>query len=342
VVGQNAATDAELDVAVGLMEAYKQWGDEKYLTDAKAFIAKIWKNEVDSGGLLSPGDSWGVFSSQRNPSYFSTAALDLFKKVDSSNWNRVLTNSYGLLMKSRNATTGLVPDWCSNSGQAQQPVFKYDAVRTPWRMSWAYCWNGNDTAKAVSSSIASWITTKTGGDPAKIGDGYNLDGTQTSQYNNGTFVGCFATAGLVDAKHQAWLDASYGRLSDTLVAVKEKYYSQSLKLLTLLLLSGNMPDFWNMPTTAVSPAPAAGSGKMSAVPAVSLDLRGAVVSVSNAVGACALDVYNSAGRRIAGPLFGYSDGSRVNFPLSKPLLPGAYRLRLKTEGNVVNRLVIAR
>ena len=30
---KNSATDAELDVAVGLMAAYKQWGDQKYLEE---------------------------------------------------------------------------------------------------------------------------------------------------------------------------------------------------------------------------------------------------------------------------------------------------------------------
>ena len=38
--GRNSATDAELDAAVALMQAYKQWGDEKYLNDAKTLISK--------------------------------------------------------------------------------------------------------------------------------------------------------------------------------------------------------------------------------------------------------------------------------------------------------------
>jgi endoglucanase len=337
----NSATDAELDVAVGLMEAYKQWGNEQYLTDAKSFIGKIMKFEVDSMGLVKPGDAW---NNEKNSSYFSTGAFELFKKADTNGWNKVVTNSYSLMEKARNSTTGLIPNWCSTSGTpsgGERGQFTYDAIRIPWRLGWAYCWYGQEEAKTICSGMASWINTKTSGDPAKICDKYGLDGSVVSSYNNGTFVGCFASAGLVDAKHQTWLNAAYNRLSDSLVSVKEKYYSQSLKLLNLLLLSGNMPDFWNMPTP-VSPEVARNVGTMPSAPIISLDSRRAVVSVHGTRGAFSLEIYSSAGRRLTGPVYGFAGGSRVTLPLNRPLLPGAYWVRLKTAGEVVNRLVISR
>ena len=63
----NGATDADLDVAMALMMAYKQWGDASYLTDAKALVATIYKNEISTSarGLLKPGDAW---ESKFNPS----------------------------------------------------------------------------------------------------------------------------------------------------------------------------------------------------------------------------------------------------------------------------------
>jgi endoglucanase len=342
VAGQNAATDAELDVAVGLLEAFKQWGDEKYLTDAKAFLGKIWKNEVDSGGLLSPGDSWGVFSSQRNPSYFCTAALELFKKADSSNWQRVINNSYALLLKARNSTTGLVPDWCTNSGSAVQGVFKYDAVRTPWRMAWAYSWYGHDTAKTICSSIATWIASNTGGDPAKVGDGYNLDGSATSKYNNSTFVGCFASAGLVDAKHQTWLDAAYKRLQDTLGPVKETYFNESLKLLNLLLMSGNMPNFWNMPVAIASPKPASIAANSSIRPAISWDVKRSALSAVTAPGNVSLEILTASGQRVMEAYRGVSRG-RVSVTLGKRLQAGMYWARINTAaGSAAARIIVDR
>ena len=77
IAGQNAATDAEMDVAAALLQAHKQWGDQKYLDDARAIIEKIWNHEVNANGYLKPGDTW---DSKKNPSYFSTAALESFKR----------------------------------------------------------------------------------------------------------------------------------------------------------------------------------------------------------------------------------------------------------------------
>jgi endo-1,4-beta-D-glucanase Y len=169
---QNAATDAELDVAAALMMAYKQWGDEKYLNDAKNLINKIAAHEVNENGHLKPGDAW---DSKKNPSYFSTGAMELFKQASSFDWDKVITNSYNLLKKVRNANTGLVPDWCSESGNPEGDYY-YDATRTPWRMAWAYAWYGHSDAKDVASKIATWINGKTNGSAKNIVDGYTLDG----------------------------------------------------------------------------------------------------------------------------------------------------------------------
>jgi hypothetical protein len=245
-------------------------------------------------------------------------------------------------MKARNPTTGLVPDCCTNSGSAVQPVFKYDAIRTPWRMAWAYCWYGHDTAKIVSSTIASWIATKTGGDPTKIGDGYSLDGTASSNYNNGTFVGCFASAGMVDAKHQTWLDAAYKRL-DSLVAQKEVYFSQSLKLLNLLFMSGNMPDFWDDPVSIGSPEYSGNAGKPLKNPLFSWDIRNGVLSLTGVQGGYTIDIFNSSGRPAAKPYYGRSEGGMVNLSLAKRLQPGVYWARLNSATiKTATRVIIAR
>lgn len=237
--GKNAATDAEVDVAVALIEAYKQWGNDKYLNDAKALVQKIYQFEVNANGYLKPGDSW---DSKKNPSYFSTAALELFKHAGSQDWDRVRNNSYILLKKCANATTGLVPDWCGEDGSALASYY-YDATRTPWRIGWGYVWFGHNDAKNFCSKIASWITTKTNGDAGNIIDGYELDGRNKGQWLTSAFVGAFACAGLVDATHQKWLDNAYAK-QESLISKDESYFNSTLKLIYLLLLSGNMPDFW--------------------------------------------------------------------------------------------------
>ena len=241
VLGQNAATDAEVDAALALIMAYKQWGDAQYLTDAKALIAKIRQHEVNSNKYLKPGDVW---DDKKNPSYFSIVALRLFAEVDTGYtefWNEVIANSYSLILTARNATTGLVPDWCSESGIPYDP-FKYDAIRVPWRMAWAYLWYGDTDAHTVADDISSWIKTAVSSDPTEVKDGYNLDGSVSGQWNNPTFVGGFATAALVDSQHQAWLDASYTHLVS--FTGNESYFNKTLQMLYALLATGNMPNLW--------------------------------------------------------------------------------------------------
>ena len=276
---QNAATDAELDVAAALMMAYKQWGDEKYLNDAKNLINKIAAHEVNENGHLKPGDAW---DSKKNPSYFSTGAMELFKQASSFDWDKVITNSYNLLKKVRNANTGLVPDWCSESGNPEGDYY-YDATRTPWRMAWAYAWYGHSDAKDVASKIATWINGKTNGSAKNIVDGYTLDGGNKSQWNVAAFIGPFACAGMVDQTHQAWLDNAYNHLASFASKTDDSYYNQSLEILTLLLLSGNMPNFWatQQPQTftlTVSTQPSAG-GTVTKNPSASQYNSGATVTI---------------------------------------------------------------
>jgi len=241
VAQQNAATDAELDAALALIMASEQWNDTAYLDAAKALIAKIRVHEVNANRYLKPGDVW---DDKKNPSYFSIAALKLFAQVDTGYadfWNEVIVNSYSLIAASANGATGLVPDWCSESGDPLGTHFSYDAVRTPWRMAWAYLWFGDTEAYAVADVMSGWIKNDVSGDPSQIKDGYYLDGSVAGQWNNPAFVGGFTAAALVDSGYQVWLDAAYARLES--FTGNESYYNKSLQVLYMLLAGGNMPDF---------------------------------------------------------------------------------------------------
>jgi endo-1,4-beta-D-glucanase Y len=261
--GGGGATDGDLDVAFALCLAYYQWGDAKYKTDATALMGKIWQYEVSGGNMLYPGDQ---FKEPLNPSYFITAGLGMFNKIkfDNNNWAGVATGCYSLLKTISNKnSTGLVPDWCTNEGNpdGRGSDYTFDAARTPWRMAMAYCWYGDADAKTVAGKINTWIKTKTEGDPSQIMSGYTLIGAPLGTYNLPTYIGPFACAAMVDNGSQAWLDACYKRLASFID--NDNYYNQSLKVLSLLLLTGNALDFSSATpktafkiTTAVSPASA--------------------------------------------------------------------------------------
>lgn len=258
--GQNGATDGDIDVALALCLAYYQWSDNKYKTAATGLLGKIWQFEVNAGKGLKPGD---MFDNPKNPSYLITAALSMFPKFDTQDWASVKTNSYSLLKSAQNATTGLVPDWCDDNGAANSrgPDYTFDAARTPWRMAMAYCWNGDADAKTVAGKMNSWIQSSTGGDPSLIKSGYRLAGASKGDYNLPTYIGPFACAAMVDNGSQTFLNAAYNRLCTFID--NDNYYNQCLKVLSLLLLTGNAPDFSTATpktafkvTSSVSPASA--------------------------------------------------------------------------------------
>ncbi|HEX2955318.1 MAG TPA: glycosyl hydrolase family 8 [Chitinispirillaceae bacterium] len=338
VVAQNAATDAELDVAVSLVQAHKQWGDQKYLDDAKALTEKIWTKEVNANGYLKPGDTW---DSKKNPSYFSTAALESYKHASTRDWDKVITTSYTLLKKVANSTSGLVPDWCQENGGLTGENYYYDATRTPWRIAWGYAWYGHNDAKEFCSKIASWITQKTNGDATKIVDGYNLDGNAFKEAFNSAFAGSLACAGMVDATHQTWLNNAY-KAQDSLTSVKESYFCTTLKIAYLLLLSGNMPDFWNPQVTSTIPGHKTQKSDYRSAPVVSFE--NSTISISISEPECVVvDLYSIDGKLISNLVNGHLQNGLHHTVISKALNNGTYILKLRTGShNIASTLILNR
>jgi len=141
---QNGATDGEIDVALALSMAYYQFGDSKYQTAAKNLIDIIWSKEMESDGLHRPGDAWNT---DRNPSYVSPAAFEIFKSMGSSstNWTTALSRNYTFLKNNQNSSSGLPSDWAQDNGTPKQCTacgyngtnYGQDAVRSPWRWAMA-------------------------------------------------------------------------------------------------------------------------------------------------------------------------------------------------------------
>lgn len=342
VSGNGAATDAELDAAVALLQAYKQWGDEKYLTDAKALLEKVAKFEVNANGYLKPGDSW---DNEKNPSYFSTAALELYKEASSFDWGKVMVNSYSLIKKAQNSTSGLVPNWCSETGApsgGERGTYTYDATRTPWRIAWAYSWYGHQDAKDICTKIADWVATTTAKDASKIVDGYQLNGTASGEWNNPTFVGPFVCAGMVDAKHQDWVDAGYAFL-DKLGS--DSYYQMSMKILTMLYLSGNMPNFWNYNPIAVNGSKVVSAAKTGAVSLKVVTAGTMPSSLSFTLAQkqrAKISLFNVAGKHIAA-IANTSFAAGSHTVALGLLSAGSYLVKLETtSGSDIQRFVVAR
>jgi len=277
VIDPNGATDAEIDVATALLLAYKQWDDESYLDKANQLLNTIWTYEIEqSTKTILPGDA---FDQVLNPCYFTTNGIQLFQEVTEKlpgklpplDWDAVVAKSYEIMKKAANSSTGLIPDWVLNQppnypyitgvlpfDKSTPPKFtsdyKYDAVRIPWRMAHAYAWYGHKDAQDIAAAITDWAIGKYGTSGAgNMVDGYKVDGTELGVSSNACFTGGFAVGGMVanqgETDKLTFLTSGFNQ---TDLGENGSYFNHTTQLLYMMLMSGNMPNFYSMSPTILS------------------------------------------------------------------------------------------
>jgi len=206
---KNSASDADSDIALALLFAYKVWGDEKYLIQVKELLSSIWNEEVvvvNKIPYLGAGN-WAKTQSKTvtiNPSYLSPASYRIFAQIDKSHdWEGLADSSYDVLRACTQAnldkSIGLLPpDWCAiskSTGAASQPnstqpratEYSYNAYRIPWRVALDYAWFKTPAAKDYLVTLKvlgdQWAKNK------KISTSYSHDGKVWEEYES---VGAYA------------------------------------------------------------------------------------------------------------------------------------------------------
>jgi endo-1,4-beta-D-glucanase Y len=287
-VSSGSASDAEFDAALALIMAYKQWGNTTYLNDAKALISWIKNNDMNGDKTIRPGNAW---NDAFNPSYAAPAAFKLFGEVtnDASYWNDAITVNNNKVKACQEARTGLMPDWCDWSTSKPKLTsanvstglvgFNYDAARTPWRMAWSYYWYGESSSKAVNDKIVPWLVPHTYASASYIRPGYVYENNAYTDIPGkfpkslqSTYMGGLGLAmasaddpgNYVETIYEALINTK-GKASPN-TSIGEGYFSATLNVLYLLLLSGNMPNFYDMtsytaftPTALREPTPLTGT-----------------------------------------------------------------------------------
>lgn len=230
-----AATDAELDAAMALLQAHAAWPDGGYLAEAEGLAAKILEFETDDcdGRLtLRPGDNWGGcrgMENRINPSYFAPGYYRAFAyhfPTQAEQWNALLEGTYELYPGYAGAASdGPYPDWSNADGSANGSGYYYDAARVPWRIATDYAWSGDPRAVTELERVQAFIDGK-GGIPVS-----GLD-------NNSAFSGAFALAGVTDsAKLDGYVSAWMSAGGDD-----NPYFQATLRVIYLLLAGGRFPS----------------------------------------------------------------------------------------------------
>ncbi|MFH0887329.1 MAG: glycosyl hydrolase family 8 [bacterium] len=247
IMDNESATEADENIAMALLYADKQWGSNgsvNYRKEAIDLTDKIMKYEVEKNTyVLKPGINWGG-SLSLNPAYFNPAFYRIWAAHDGT-WIRVnkkCSEIYDIIHNSWR--TGLFPDWCKADGSPTRLGynFYYDACQVPLKIGLDYLWNGYGSKYLLK--LNTWLMTKTGGNPQAIVDGYQLGGTAIGKYHNASFVGPLCISAMADTYQPQWLDAIYADLVDIGTGGNWGYYQDTLRLFSLLIVSGNVPDLW--------------------------------------------------------------------------------------------------
>ncbi|PIF00945.1 MAG: beta-glucanase [Maribacter sp.] len=261
--GDDSASDGDIDIAFGLLLADAQWGSNgaiNYLQEATTMINAIFADEINQ-------DNWSVklgdWSNISGPNfYYSTRTsdfiIDHFKAfgdiTGNPGWDKVVNTCYSLvqdIQTNHSPVTGLLPDFIINVNTTPGPAnpnlleggndgdYYYNACRTPWRLGVDYLVNGDPRAGTAIKNINSWLISTTSSQVGNISNGYKLNGTAIHTWNDPAFIGPFTVGAMADPSQQEWLNNLYGELTGTPFSSNDGYYSNTLKMLSMITISGN-------------------------------------------------------------------------------------------------------
>ena len=254
-----SATDGDLDISYALLLAYKQWGDAKYLSEARTLIDAIKKSNIHGACMRTAlGDwntwNWGSSSvvTDRNTSRSSDWMMGHFRAFAAATndnfWLEVADTAYSVLRQVSNQNTGLVscfingipprPDPnAGGTGEQNGQHYWSNACRVPWRLATDYAHYSTPEAKEQIDKISAWLRSSTRENTGSIKQGYQLDGTPIS--NNSAspmYTAPFAAGMIANTNNQTFLNDLYASVRQTNAG---EAYNAAIQLLCMLLISGN-------------------------------------------------------------------------------------------------------
>jgi endo-1,4-beta-D-glucanase Y len=241
--GAYSASDGDEDIAFAMLMASDQWpaGTYDYLTMGRAMIESMRMYSLFSNGVMQNGDNFNT-TDTLNIDYFSPAYYRVFQKAipDGGIFQFSVSEGYKHLL-AQAGTDGLVPDSSnledSTSCSTCKATYGYDACRTPWRIAMDWCWNSEPNAQTYLMKVGAFFN---GVGASNIVDGYSLTGSATSGNHNLAFSGP-AGVGAMQG-YQSLVDGSFNLMVSP-PGGNTAYFPQSLRVLSMLMMSGNMVDY---------------------------------------------------------------------------------------------------
>ena len=260
---KSSATDGDMDIAYSFLLADKQWGskgDINYLKEAQKMIGSIMQHEINPNTysiLLSDAIEYDSkdYNDTRSSDFMPANFKAFENATHNAGWGKVIDNNYKLfayMQHTYSEDAGLIPDFIRHVNKKPSPAqsnylespydgyYNYNACRVPWRIATDYLLTGDPRAKAINDKINHWIRETTQNKPDNISAGYTLAGNDIRHryFEALSFIGPFAVSAMVDKKNQQWLNATWDYLANFKLKDYD-YYDNSIKLLNMIILSGN-------------------------------------------------------------------------------------------------------
>ncbi len=273
--GPDSASDGDIDIAFGLLLAHAQWGsdgDINYLHEARLIINDIMGNNSSEGDInqifntVKLGD-WVTGGSYMNGTRTSDFITDHFRSFECAShdttWSDVVDKCYDLISDMQtnySPETGLLPDFIDDIDTEPRPAdpnylegeldgnYSYNACRDPWRLANDYLIYGDERAQTAVIKIDEWLLESSGGSANHVYAGYYLDGTKAVGWTDISFTAPFAVGAMLDTNNQEWLNTLYSKILMSNVN-SGGYYDNTLKLLSMITLSGN---YWVPPCELIN------------------------------------------------------------------------------------------
>jgi len=227
----DSATDGDLDMATALLMAAQQWGDRTYFEEAKTIIKNMGTDLVRKDDSLRLGDWDGEGDEQTEGRCYDIL---------------------GQLQRDYSPNAGLVPDFAVRDSKGKwkpaHPKFlegendgdySYNSCRVPWRIGLSALYYDDARAKKIMEPLMKWVIEKHP-NPESFKAGYSLRGKALVKFDEPVFISPIAIAAM-STGHQKWLDAAF----DYIREYKTDYFSDSINMLCLLVMSGNywLPEY---------------------------------------------------------------------------------------------------
>ena len=278
--GPDSASDGDLDIAMALLMADRQWGScgaIDYRTEGLKVVNAIKAGETDAthayiklGNWVLAGDAT-YYPSTRSSDFLLSHYRSFKWASGDTAWDTVLNTTYsiiGSLQTNYSASTGLLPDFIKNPLGSPAPVpqgpptfleddvtdgnLGYNACRDPWRITTDLAASGDPRAQAAMQKIKAFIKTSSGSNAANLKSERYLNGSVIGNYEDLAFSAPYMVCAMSDPGDQAWMNALWTRVS---TQPSQDYFGDSIKLLSMIVATGNwwQPEYYGNPCAIGTP-----------------------------------------------------------------------------------------